>query len=338
MIMKMVKNLGLGLMGLGLMTSAQAWTQPTHTKIVKDALKYMGSEFATAQQRRAYDIYVDAAGSEEAAANALGKAVSDVDDFEDTNLGAWYVGYNYQPSPYSLGGIVLSAYGVTVNYTSYWHFLDLVHGEDAHGNAHGGYYSPNVYRQNSDDPAALEDLAAEYYLSPYKLKDSDYKSTEAHYRQGSYSSYSQYQNFDEMPFQPVDHLGMYWYGQFKTAPTFAVIGYSLHAIGDASQPHHVHVSLGYDHAGWEEWVDGRYTEYNDFTRVTDILPAYNAQKSFQDITLQTGNVAINYPQVLTDDSFATRDDAASSLIPTAIAASVTVLTKGINYFYGEGGE
>ena len=333
--MKSVKIIGTILVFMGMITTVHAWKEPTHSRIVRDALAYMGSENASAEQKRAYNIYVAAAGSEKIAAKALEDAVAIVDEFHDTNLGSWWTGYNYQPGKYSVGGIALALYDLEVNYTSYWHYIDFKSEGDIHGNKHGGYYSPKTLS------GSLEDRVAALYLSPYKLKKSDYYTTEAHYRQGSSSSYKRdYQNFDEMPFQPVSHLGMYWFSEFKKYPTYAVIGHSLHAIGDAAQPHHVYVSIGHEHAGWEAWVEANYEEmrfYNE-SKVSSEVAKYNARDSFSDITLQTGEQAYSHPEVLSNLSTSVRRAAAEELIPVAIAASVTVLTKGINHFFGQGGK
>ena len=62
--------------------------------------------------RRAYQFYVGAAGSEAKAGEVLGQAAYDVDDFKDTRLGGWWVGYEHAP--------VWGAAASLVNYTSYW--------------------------------------------------------------------------------------------------------------------------------------------------------------------------------------------------------------------------
>ena len=95
--MKILSTLALGL-GLAVASSqASAWSQPTHKNIVKDALAFMNSAHATADMRRAYQFYVGAAGSEARAAEVLGQAAYDVDDFKDTRLGGWWVGYEHAP-------------------------------------------------------------------------------------------------------------------------------------------------------------------------------------------------------------------------------------------------
>jgi hypothetical protein len=119
--MKILTTLAVGL-GLSFAAGqASAWSQPTHKNIVKDALAYMNSAQATTQMRRAYQFYVTAAGSEARAGEILGQAAYDVDDFQDTRLGGWWVGYEHAP--------VAGAAASLVNYTSYWHFINMARQE-----------------------------------------------------------------------------------------------------------------------------------------------------------------------------------------------------------------
>ena len=95
-----MKKPALLLAGLALAVTAgqaAAWSQPTHKNIVKDALAFMNSPSATEEMRRAYQFYVGAAGSEAKAGEVLGQAAYDVDDFKDTRLGGWWVGYEHAP-------------------------------------------------------------------------------------------------------------------------------------------------------------------------------------------------------------------------------------------------
>ncbi len=71
--------------------SASAWTQPTHKNIVKDALAFMNSSYATADMKRAYQFYVSAAGSEAKAGDILGQAAEEQNDaslyFQNQKMG-----------------------------------------------------------------------------------------------------------------------------------------------------------------------------------------------------------------------------------------------------------
>ncbi|WP_033880654.1 hypothetical protein, partial [Pseudomonas aeruginosa] len=79
--MKTFARLAAGLCICAIASQANAWSQPTHKNIVKDALAFMNSSYATEEMRQAYRFYVSAAGSEAQAGEILGQAAFDVDDF-----------------------------------------------------------------------------------------------------------------------------------------------------------------------------------------------------------------------------------------------------------------
>ena len=307
--------------------SASAWTQPTHKNIVKDALAFMNSSYATADMKRAYQFYVSAAGSEAKAGDILGQAAYDVDDFKDTRLGGWWVGYERAPV-YGLAASIVS-------YTSYWHFINMGRQGDSHGNDHGGY----DYRYHKVDGTIADvDWYAMVYLYNRGLKDDDYNTTEANYRQGSRSNWKEhYDDFQAMAFQPIDNLANYWFEQFKRAPSLQTIGYSLHATGDVAQPHHTWITSANGHSSWEGWVEDNYAKegFNNQAAVAAVVGSYNAAKPLRDIITQTAQVAYQHPEPLYDTSSTTRVRVAKKLIPESIASTVTVLTKGANQFYGQ---
>ncbi|MEO4047950.1 hypothetical protein AAFN46_12770 [Pseudomonas sp. CAU 1711] len=320
------------LAGLGLLCAAQnaaAWSQPTHKNIVKDALAFMNSAHATAEMRRAYQFYVGAAGSEAAAGEILGQAAYDVDDFKDTRLGGWWVGYEHAP----LWGAAASI----VNYTSYWHFINMGRVGDDHGNDHGGY----DYRYHKVDGGVSDvDWYAMVYLYNRELKKSDFDSTEAHYRQGSRSDWQKhYGDFQTAAFQPIDNLANYWFEQFKAAPSLQTIGFALHATGDVAQPHHAWITSANGHSSWEGWVNDHYARerLNDPVAVANLVGQYNTARPLRDLLTQTAQVAYQHPEPLYDTSYAGRLSIARQLIPESIALTVTVLTKGANHFHGQSG-
>jgi len=309
---------------------ANAWSQPTHKNIVKDALAFMNSAYATADMKRAYQFYVGAAGSEAQAGEVLGQAAYDVDDFKDTRLGGWWIGYEYAP--------VGNAAASLVNYTSYWHFINMGRQGDAHGNDHGGY--DYRYRKVDGSWSGDVDWYAMVYLYNRELKQDDFNSTEAHYRQGSSSNWQQhYGDFQTTAFQPIDNLAKYWFDQFKAAPSLQTIGYALHATGDVAQPHHAWVTSGNGHSGWEGWVDDHYfsENLNAPAAVANLVGNYDPQKPVRDLITQTAQVAYQHPEPLYDTSYPTRLRIAKEMIPESIALTVNVLTKGANTFYGQGG-
>lgn len=309
-------------------TDAAAWSQPTHKQIVIDALKYMGSSYATAEQKRAYDYYTKAAAGDAAkAGDALGQACYDVDNFQDVHLGFWWTGYYDAP----VFGLARSIVG----YNAYHHFITMSRGTDAHGNPNGGYN----YRHRTPNGALGQgeffdiDTLAAVYLWNSELKKADYDTTEANYRQGSYSNWDQqYRDFQDIPWQPSANAGNYWFGEFLKQPTFQTIGYSLHFLTDAAQPHHTQSTSANNHAGWEGWVEDNYAsgKFADFQKVSLAAPKYNPRDSLRNLVTQVAGQAYSRPEPLYSTDAATRTNAAQALIPEAIAATVAVLTKGVN--------
>ncbi len=322
--MKTFARLAAGLCICAIASQANAWSQPTHKNIVKDALAFMNSSYATEEMRQAYRFYVSAAGSEAQAGEILGQAAFDVDDFKDTRLGGWWAGYEHAPLWGAASGIV--------NYTSYWHFLNLARDGDSHGNPHGGY----DYRYHKVDGGIADvDWYAMVYLYNRELKREDFDTTEAHYRQGTRSDWQEhYGDFQTAAFQPIDNLATYWFEQFRAAPSLQTIGYALHATGDVAQPHHVWITSANGHSSWEGWVDDHYAseKLNDPAAVANLVGRYDPSKSIRDLLTQTGQVAYARPEPLYDTSYETRLRVAKELIPESIALTVTVLTKGANSF------
>ena len=76
-----------------------------------------------------------------------------------------------------------------------------------------------------------------------------------------FPSKSMYQDFEKMPFQPIDNLGQYWYEQFLSQPTVQTLGFVLHTT-DLLQPHHTWTTSDKNHAGWESWVNDYYYKEN----------------------------------------------------------------------------
>jgi hypothetical protein len=56
-------------------------------------------------------------------------------------------------------------------------------------------------------------------------------------------------------FMPVDNMARYWYGRFRDTHDPAALGPVLHAIQDASVPHHAAGCMGNWHADYEEDLD-----------------------------------------------------------------------------------
>jgi hypothetical protein len=311
--------------------SVFAFYDESHKRVTSRALEYMGSSYASAEQKRAYDLLVNAAGSLKQAKQLLGQAAVDIDYFMDTRLGEWWIGYHNTAGDLTFGLM-------NNNYTSMWHFINMTRGTDAHGNDHGGY----DYRYVTDDTANTidRDWTVRSFLHNQQLHDDDFDTTEAHYRQGSSSDKDQYEDFQETPWQPVDNLGLYWLQQFAKYPTFQSLGYVTHAAGDVGVAQHVWISLGNYHVEYEEWIEdhfGNADQYNfgDFAAIKAEMANYNSQDDFRATLTKTAeaaylNAAPNY-----DGSETARLNNGSKMVQKSIATIATVMTKAINILYGE---
>ncbi|MBF0117554.1 MAG: hypothetical protein HQK79_01870 [Desulfobacterales bacterium] len=302
---------------------AGAWGQPHHKYITSDALAYMGSDYATPEQKRAFDFFVGAAGSLQKAQELLGQAAYDVDSFKDTRMGGWWVGYHYTAEDLSIGLM-------SNNYTSLWHFVNMTRGKDAHNNDRGGY----DYRYSQK---AFEDTVVMVWLYNQELKKDDYNSTEAHYRNASYSTWDQYKDFQVIPFQPVDNLGYYWFKQFVSYQTFQALGYASHAVGDVAVAQHVWNTMGKRHSQYEEWAqDHHYSDkLGDFALVHDAIVNYNTKEGFLDILNKTSQAAYENPTPMYTGTYDAQLVTAKVMVPKAIASVVTILTKSVNILHGE---
>ena len=318
---------------------ANAWKQDTHKQIVIDAVNYMqanpnSTEFAKLKATTdAIGITVQELGE------ILGQGAYDVDDFQDTFICGAVTG-NCQFAPvYSLGASV-------AQYTSYWHFQNHTRGGDAHGNDIGGYNYDLLTVWGSVDNLAASWLYGDHlddgnggmdgWWGAESSKYNSYGVTESNYRIGSYSNKSMYEDFESIPFQPIDNLGQYWYQQFLAAPSAQTLGFVMHTT-DLLQPHHTWTTSDLNHAGWESWVKDYYfsENLNDFAAVEDAMASFTAiPTSSDDIRpLLTEGGAISYSVggiVLSSEDHNDRLQVAKQTIPHAIAMTVHLLNHAFS--------
>ena len=313
---------------------AQAFLQDTHKRIAQDAVAYMQANPTTTNYAQ-LEAAVTAAGYTMAQfAEVIGQGAYDVDDFQDTYLcGAVTGDCVYAP--------VFNAGASLVNYTSYWHFQNHTRGSDVHGNDLGGYNYDLLTVWGDIDNLAATWLVGDYMddgsggmTGWWWADDSQYNTygvTEANYRQGSYSSKSMYDDFEEMPFQPIDNLANYWYNQFLARPTAQTLGFTLHST-DLLQPHHVWTTSALNHSGWEGWVADHYDSLNlnDFNSVDAALanfsPLNPGSNDIRPLLTQGGAIAYsNGGIVLSSTDHNDRAQVARVVIPHAIAMVVHVL-------------
>jgi len=318
---------------------AHAWKQNTHKQIVIDAVNYMQAHPETTEFTKLQQV-VDAAGiSVQEFGDILGQGAYDVDDFQDTYIcGAITGDCQYSPV-WSLGASV-------VQYTSYWHFQNHTRGSDAHGNDIGGYNYDLLTVWGTIDNLAAAWLNGDHlddgnggmdgWWGRENSKYNSYGVTERNYRQGSSSSKSMYDDFEEIPFQPIDNLGQYWYSEFLASPSAQTLGFVLHTT-DLLQPHHTWTTSDLNHAGWESWVSDYYfsENLNDTNLVASAMNDFNAiPTSSDDIRpLLTEGGAFSYSNggmVLSSQDHNDRLQVAKQTIPHAIAMTVHILNHALS--------
>ena len=313
---------------------AEAFQQVTHKRIAMDAVAYMAAHPETTEYNK-LKAWVNAAGfTMTQFAEVLGQGAYDVDDFQDTYLcGAVTGNCVYAP--------VFNAGASFVNYTSYWHFQNHTRGPDAHGNDLGGYNYDQLTVWGDIDNLAAAWLVGDYLddgqggMTGWFWSDNShyntYGVTEANYRQGSQSSKSQYKDFENIPFQPIDNLAQYWYSQFVTQPTAQSLGFVMH-VTDILQPHHVWTTSALNHSGWESWVADYYeSEALNDTELVEIAlqnftPIASADHDIRPLLTQGGALAYsNGGIVLSSTDHNDRVEVARVVVPNAIAMVVHIL-------------
>ena len=330
---------------LSLSQQATAWTQPTHKQLVVDAVTYMENHPESTQWNKLKAI-LDASGISKAVfADVLGQAAYDVDSFEDTYICGAITGDCVRAPVYN-------ALSSLTQYTSFWHFQNHTQGTDAHGNDFGGYNYDKLTVSGTIDSLAATWLVNDHLddgnggMTGFCFfwscsEDSEYNSygiTEANYRQGSYSNKSMYEDYQDIPFQPIDNLGQHWFSQFLAAPTIQTLGFVLHTT-DLLQPHHTWTTLDLKHSGWEGWVEDYYDSENlhDEAMIEQAVASFSPlPDSSTDIRpLLTEGGAISYATggaVLSTTDHSERVQLARDLVPKAIAMAVKVIDQAIKQF------
>ncbi len=334
---------------LAMSMPASAFQQITHKRIAIDAINYMKAHPDTTNYAPLAAAAAAAGYTIEQFAETVGQGAYDVDDFKDTYICGAITG-DCVSSPVFEAGASLAAY------TSYWHFQNHTRGGDAHGNDLGGYNYDLLTVWGSVDTLAatwltndhLDDgaggMTGQCYWFLGCSEDSEYNSygiTEANYRQGSSSNKGMYEDFQNIPFQPIDNLGNYWYSQFLNNPTAQTLGFTLHTT-DLLQPHHTWTTSDLNHSGWESWVTDYYDseQLNADAKVTAALADFTpiATDSSDIRPLLTEGGAISYSQggaVLNTTDHSARLTVANVVVPHAIAMAVHLFNHAADKMVSE---
>lgn len=335
--------LGAGLL-MGSLES-QAFTQPTHKRIVEDAVAYMAAHPETTNFAKLQAAASAAGYSITDFGAAIGQGAFDVDDFSDTYLCGAITGDCVQAPVFGIGSFIAT-------YTAWWHFQNHSRSGDVHGNDLPGYNFSQIPSRGIEDNLLGAWLRGDHLddgkggmtgwcFWRWCSEDSEYNSygiTEANYRLDSHSQKHHYDDFEDAAFQPIDNLAQYWYNEFLKQPTAQTLGFALHST-DLLQPHHTWTTSGNNHGGWESWVEDNYDRknLNNDSAVTEALSSFTPIPSHQtDIRpILTEGGAISYSRggiVLSSTSDADRTEAAEIVIPHAIAMTVHVLNHAADRF------
>jgi hypothetical protein len=261
-----------------------------------------------------------------------------VDDFEDTFFCGAVTGSCVQAP-------IWGAAESIVKYTSYWHFQNHTQGADQHGNDFGGYNYQKLTVWGTVDNLASSWLKGDYlddgqggetgWFNADSSKYNSYGITEANYRIDSQSNYNMYDDFEEMPFQPIDNLGQYWYQSYLQSGNPQVLGFVFHTT-DLLQPHHTWTTSDLNHSSWESWVKDYYDQeqLNDSALITQAMQTFSALDiNSQDVRpLLTQGGAFSYAQggiVLNSQDHYDRLNTAKQVIPHAIAMVVHLLNHAM---------
>ncbi|MBB1384678.1 phospholipase [Pseudoalteromonas sp. SG45-5] len=317
---------------------AHAFSQETHKRIVIDAVSYMEQNPQSTQYAALSQYALQNKMSVSQLAELLGQAAYDVDDFEDTFLCGAITGSCVQAP---LWGAAESI----VKYTSYWHFQNHTQGADQHGNDFGGYNYDKLTVWGTIDSLAAAWLKGDYlddgkgretgWFNADSSKYNSYDITEAHYRIDSQSNYNMYDDFEKIPFQPIDNLGQYWFQSYLDSGNPQVLGFVFHTT-DLLQPHHTWTTSDLNHSSWEGWVKDYYDQeqLNDPSLIRQAIntfsPLDEASTDVRPLLTQGGS--FSYAQggiVLNSKDHYDRVDTAKQVIPHAIAMVVHLLNHAM---------
>lgn len=314
---------------------SHAFVQETHRRIVLDAVQFMKNNPASTNYAKLAQGVAKAGYTMDQFAAALGQGAYDVDDFADTYICGAVTGDCQMAPLWGLGSGI-------VNYTSYHHFQNHGTGKDVHGNGFGGYNYAKL-----TVPGDIDKLAAAWLVGDHMddgsggmkgwfgdgSKFNTYGITEEHYRLGGYNAPGQFADFETAPFQPVDNLGQYWFGQFLSRPTAQSLGFVLHTT-DLLQPHHTYATSGNNHSGWETWVKDYYDteKFNDPVLVkaalADFTPLAANATDIRALLTQGGTYSYRVGgKVISSTDYNDRKTVAKQVVPHAIAMVVHVLNR-----------
>ena len=149
------------------------------------------------------------------------------------------------------------------DYIGIWHFIDVYASKGRYNDIRGLYY-PGAGRTH---PGVVDIgiMAASDFLgltlNAFQSDGDDFYGDYDKVGRGDLAWHAHTVAHTE--FSPVDNLARYGWDRFKAGAPFGrtdarYLGWPLHALADASCPHHVAGTTSWGHRPWEDWVQEEY--------------------------------------------------------------------------------
>ena len=114
------------------------------------------------------------------------------------------------------------------------------------------------------------------------LHGTDFHQNTDHRSKGEW----QFHSFGLTPMEPLDNLAEFGWAHWKASGNTAFIGYPLHAIADATNPHHIFATIGHGHRPFEDATEQRWLWVRDVLRSDEEQTPTSLQK---DVVLGSAN-------------------------------------------------
>ena len=312
---------------VGYPATAWSWKGTTHERLATDALRFMGSEYADADMARAYDLYVNSAGSEADAAGLLAFAARAFDDRSDIEYCGWWVFGCHSTSSWFLG-IVDSAY------TKLTHAINMAYVGGDFDNDHPGY----DYRKVFSEGQLGEDALLKDWLYNQNISDFTIDVTFDNYTfEGKTYTDNHCRDYQDCEHPPMDNAVRYWFDSAMSYPTFTSIGYMCHGA-DVGVPQHARATWGRNHPDFESHCSDIYDSQNlnDLSRINGFYQDYSTADRADEIITELASFSyFTHSDTMVNSDSAYWDAACSDTIAHAIAACAALFTKAANCLYGE---
>ncbi|HNR88858.1 MAG TPA: hypothetical protein PKM65_11005 [Spirochaetota bacterium] len=336
--------------------TGSAWKFNSHRDTVVKAFEFMESSHADYIQQWTANFLKYAGGSD--IALKMGNKNGDTDNFYDTSIGGWWVGYRTH----------VGIFGFDTNFTSFWHFITMFRPGN-YGNAYSGYsykYSLEdgfwglngvikslLYNQDVRNSGNAGNNIS-YPTNGKGVKDA-YKfryQLSAGQKYYSTTSGGNYDDYQDIIFEPNSNASAYWYAKALEGRTpsnigaahLYYLGHVFHMVGDSNVTQHVWNTSDHNHVDYEGWVDDNRASLVNFARVKELVQEFKnahgitSPDKLRNVTLQQITVffatkAVNRPAPLYSKDYSVRVTNGAEEYNGSIAINVIVLEKYIYDLY-----